>query len=246
MKGSNRNPTRFRAAPVTCAVTMADYLAWLLMKSFRRIVAQEQQRIQRSREDIAPFLLATWSSWLALSGHPQLRMQQKFPVTNNWMRLMQQEAVELVGDCVLLQAHVEGPALTSDQLSAAAACRATIFDELDFLPTYMEEKVGAMPTVLRPSLEKAFNAVAELFQQAAQITEDPLLFRVANRMSETCVRCRMRIAEDTTITRGFTVVADPHAGDTPPGDETSLSDENLSEDDGHLMDGVGHSAATRD
>ena len=228
-----------------CDSTMANFLAWQLMNSFRGIVAQEQQMIQRSREDISPFILATWSSWFALEGYPQLRMQNKFPVTSNWLRLMQQGSVELVGDCVLLQAHVPGPALTTDQLSAAAACRAAIFDELDFLPTYFEEKIDAMPTVLRPTLEKYLNAIAELFQQAAQITEDPLLFRVATRMSEACVRCRMRTA-DSRIVRGFTVVADPTEPGVPPRDGESESDESSEEADGDRSAGVGRPMATRD
>ena len=226
---------------------MANYLSWQVMNGFRRVVVQEQQRIQRSREDIAPFILATWSSWFSLDAFPQMRMQGKFPVTSNWLRLMQQDATELVGDCVLLQSHVPGPALTTDQLSVATTCRSTIFEELDFLPTHIEEKIDAMPTVLRPVVEKYLNAIAELFQEAAQITEDPLLFRIATRMSEACVRSRMRVPEDSNIVRGMTVVDPPDAVSGPSrADDGSSSDESLEDVDAIAADGVGHQPATRD
>ena len=44
---------------------------------------------------------------------------------------------------------------------------------------------------LRPTAEKYMNAIAEMFQEMGQMLGDALLFMMATRMAEACIRCHM-------------------------------------------------------
>ena len=95
-------------------------------------------------------------------------MDATFPVTNSWLRSLQEETTALIGDCVLLQVQGPGPGMSTDELSSAASCRARVFEELDLLPVHMETHLERLPVTLHPWLERLMNAVAELFQEAGR------------------------------------------------------------------------------
>jgi len=88
--------------------------------------------------NFAPFVVAATVGWFALDSIPVLRVSSSFPVTTVWLRQLQLDSVELVGSCILFEAHNPRPKLSIEERASAAYCRARIMEEIDELPVHLE------------------------------------------------------------------------------------------------------------
>ena len=96
--------------------------------------------------------------WFALDSIPVLRVSSSFPVTTVWLRQLQLDSVELVGSCILFEAHNPRPKLSIEERASAAYCRARIMEEIDELPVHLETRIEYM------------NSAAEMMQEVGHVT----------------------------------------------------------------------------